>query len=558
MTAPMEDLIEAGIQSAKQGKPAEALARIRQAADSYPDRHEPHYLLGCMLASTGRHEEAITSLRRSLKIKSPNVEAALALIFSLRRAARYDEAEAETRRWAEIEPESPGPSATLAHIFLEQNRLAEALAEAVKSNQLAPASTDAITLVAHILARLGRSREAIAKLNQASVQAPDSRDIHLHLGNISKLEGRFDEAAAALRRALEIDPANTAAIFELAEITRFKADDPLVASMEQLAQRETAGLAPVSSKLHFALGKAYDDIGQPSAAFRHFAIANAHEPAAKTYNEKGTLAVLERMEQIFTPATLDRLKRHGNPSRLPIFIVGMPRSGTTLQEQILASHPAVAAGGELQFFGQAVEALRAARSPARAFPDGLEALDGDDIARIAERYLSCLQPLSEGRAHVTDKLPANSLLLGLIHCILPNAKIVYCLRDPMDTCLSCFMKSFGPRVPYSTDLGRLGRYHRAHARLMGHWRDVLPAGSFLEVRYENVVENIERQARRLLAYCGLEWDERCLVFHENRRPVATASLVQVREPIYSASVGRWRKYSAHLGPLLSALGGFQQ
>jgi tetratricopeptide (TPR) repeat protein len=547
----MEHLIEAGVEAAKRGKPNEAFAWICHAARLHPNRYEPHYFLGCMHASKGQHEKAILCLNRALEAKPSDIEVTRALVLSLRRTNRFAEAELETRNWSKISPNDPGARATLAHIFMEQYRLDEALSEASAAAALAPESVDAIILVARILAQLGRAQEASTALLRARERAPDRPDVLLHLGNILKIEGRFDEARAALYHALKADPANAAAFFELAEITHFSQGDPLLAEMEKLAAVEPA--APQPASLHFALGKAHDDVDQVESAFRHFAIANAREHAENRYDEGATLAAIARIKDIFSPAFVERLRGSGNPSDLPIFIVGMPRSGTTLVEQILANHSVVAAGGELHHFHLSVDAVLASRSNVRAFPENLAALVPEDVTEIGERYLSHLMPLAGTRSRVTDKLPANALLVGLVHAALPNAKVIHCKRDPIDTCLSCFMTSFGRRVPYSTDLSTLGRYYRAQTKLMDHWRSVLPAESFLDLRYEDVVADLEGQARRLTSHCELDWDPHCVQFHKARRSVNTASVSQVRKPIYDSSIGRGRRYAAHLGPLVSAL-----
>lgn len=548
---PVEDLIEAGVEAAKRGNPNVAFGWICHAARMHPNRYEPHYFLGCMLANGGQHEKAILCFNRALQAKSSNIEVIQALILSLRRTSQFALAEAEARYWSKISPDDVGAHATLAHIFMEQYRLDEALSEASAAAALAPENVDAIILVARILAQLGRAQEASRELLRARERAPARADVYLHIGNVLKIEGRFDEASAALYHTLKLDPANATAFFELSEITHFSQDDPLIAEMEKRAEAESA--APQSARLHFALGKAYDDIGRIDSAFRHFVVANARERGEVRYDERATLATIARIKNLFSPAFMEQLRGNGNPSELPIFIVGMPRSGTTLVEQILASHPAVTAGGELHHFHLSANAVLAQRSHGRAFPDGLSDPPHENLKMIGDRYLSRLMAVAGGRSRVTDKLPANALMVGLIHAALPNARILHCVRDPVDTCLSCFMTSFGQRVPYSTDLHTLGRYYRAQANLMEHWYRILPAESVLDVYYENVVKDLEGQARRITAHCGLDWDTRCAEFHKTRRSVNTASVVQVRKPIYSSSIGRGRRYAAYLGPLRSAL-----
>jgi hypothetical protein len=236
----------------------------------------------------------------------------------------------------------------------------------------------------------------------------------------------------------------------------------------------------------------------------------------------------------------------GDPSPVPVFILGMPRSGTTLVEQMLASHPQVHGAGELSDFTAAVAGLDG--------PDGVPAdIGGAELRRIGARYVARVRPLAPGALRITDKMPANFRFAGLIHLALPNARIIHLRRDPVDTCLSCFSILFGGDQPHTYDLGELGRYYRAYQRLMEHWRAVLPLGVMLEVQYEALVGDFEPQARRIVAHCGLEWDDACLDFYKTQRPVHTASAVQVRRPVYQTSVGRWRPPEDLLRPLLDAL-----
>jgi hypothetical protein len=251
----------------------------------------------------------------------------------------------------------------------------------------------------------------------------------------------------------------------------------------------------------------------------------------------------------------------GAPSTLPVFIIGMPRSGTTLVEQILASHPQVWGGGELMHLKEAVARLsgpEGAESPF-GYPELVRLLDGAQLRALGAEYCEALRAaapptMMTTTTRMTDKMPANFLFAGLIALVLPNARIIHVKRDPLDTCLSCFSILFLGNQPHSYDLAELGRYYRAYLHLMEHWRQVLPPGAMLEVQYEEVVADLEGQARRIVAYCGLEWDDACLDFHRTERRVWTASSVQVRQPIYRQSLGRAEAYRHWLQPLLEALG----
>jgi hypothetical protein len=236
-----------------------------------------------------------------------------------------------------------------------------------------------------------------------------------------------------------------------------------------------------------------------------------------------------------------------------VFVVGMPRSGTTLVEQILASHPAVFGAGELELMPRAVAGLRAAH-PEAAFPDLAAMLDDADLRALGARYLAGLDRIAPPEAaRVTDKLPLNFVHVGLIHLALPGARLVHVRRDPLDTCVSCYSKLFAGNQPFAYDLGELGRYYRAYTSVMAHWRRVLPPGVLLELDYEAVVADLERAARRLVAHCGLGWDDACLAFHRTERPIRTASALQVRRPLYTEAIGRAAAYAPWLAPLIAAL-----
>jgi Sulfotransferase family len=246
----------------------------------------------------------------------------------------------------------------------------------------------------------------------------------------------------------------------------------------------------------------------------------------------------------------------GNASERPLFILGMMRSGSTLVEQILASHPDVFAAGERPYFNEAYKAVRREISSPAHYPETIQLFTGEQLRQVGDRYLARLNGAARGSpaARITDKMPGNFSAIGLIHLALPNARIIHTIRDPIDTCLSCFSKLFSDDQPFTYDLSELGRYYRAYQNLMAHWHDVLPEGVLLDVRYEELVDDFEPQARRIVAYCGLEWDDRCLSFHDTDRPIKTASQAQVRRPVYRSSVGRWRPAPEILRPLLEGLG----
>ncbi len=310
--------------------------------------------------------------------------------------------------------------------------------------------------------------------------------------------------------------------------------------------------------LHFALGKCYDDSGDYDKAFPHFMAGCKMKRAKLTYDPANAERQFAGLMEIFDQAAIDRLRGSGDPpgdpSGVPVFVLGMPRSGTTLTEQIIASHPDVYGAGELHDLLRIAERNIGGATTPVSFPDNLRALDRQTLTAWGAEYVAGLKQRAPDAKRITDKMPANFFAVGLIHLMLPNAKIIHVNRNPVDTCLSCFTRLFNRKQEHTYDLAELGQYYVHYARLMDHWRKVLPAGAFLDVQYEDIVADQEAQARRLIAYCGLEWNDACLDFHNTKRSIRTASVTQVRQPIYTSSVERWRHYEKFLGPLLDALG----
>jgi hypothetical protein len=304
----------------------------------------------------------------------------------------------------------------------------------------------------------------------------------------------------------------------------------------------------------FAAAKAYDDLKRYDDAFAYLTRANALKRKAIAYDEPQVLNLFERIRSTFTAALVDAKAGGGSAAQTPIFVLGMPRSGTTLVEQILASHPRVKGAGELKDMNETINSVRGSDGMQLAYPEFVADLSRDDLVRIGDAYTSRLARHAPGAERITDKMPSNFYFLGLIHLALPGAKIIHTQRNPVDTCLSCFSKLFAGEQNQTYDLAELGRYYRAYHGLMAHWRSVLPKGAFLDVQYEDVVADTETQARRILDHCGLAWSPAVLDFHRTERPVKTASARQVRQPIYGSSVARWRNYERFLGPLLAELG----
>jgi tetratricopeptide (TPR) repeat protein len=502
------------------------------------------HLLGVMAYQTGRHEAA-----RDLIVKAIMVDGGMASYHSnlgnaLRGLGMFEAAESAYRRALEIAPEHAEIHNNLGNALTDLERLTDAEHSYRRALDIRPDHVGAHCNLGIALKNLGRFDEAISFCHQALALAPDLAEAFNNLGNCHNDLGHLDSADRCYRRAVALVPGNAAFHFSLAENKHFAPDDPQLALMEVLTQTIDPLPQRDSIYLHFALGKAYDDIGQKQRAFHHLLAGNRLKRQVTAYNENEALSLFDRIPPAFAKnATLESK----NPADGPIFIVGMPRSGTTLLEQILASHRQVIGGGESTLLEQAIFAI----IDKAAFPEAFAQLSDEDCRKIAEQYLS-----GRRKSRLTDKTPDNFLYCGVIARALPNARIIHIRRDPVDTCLSCFSKLFSLGQDYSYDLAELGNYYRAYRSLMAHWRDILPAGFMLELNYEDLVADPEGQTRRLLDFCGLEWDPACLDFHTTRRAVSTASVRQVRQPIYRTSVGRWRPEPALLKPLIDALADF--
>lgn len=421
---------------------------------------------------------------------------------------------------------------------------------------LRPSHADAWLNLGAAYRRLERIDDAADCARRVLELRPDDPGALTNLANVLNAQGRFEEAARCYRRSIELRPNDADAFYNLVNQQPLNDGSPESEAAFALLSRQVEVLDRFTAReqglLLFALGKALDARGETDRAFETLARANAlHRSTFEfdiTQSEKLAAAIVKR----FDPALFARLEGAGAPSERPVFVVGMPRSGTTLVEQILSAHPGVHGAGEIGLLPTLVSRVRSPQG--LGFPFWVPDLAGADLQRLAQAYLGGLDRQWPGDARITDKTIGNFELLGLIHLSLPNARIIHCRRDPRDVCVSCFSTRFSAGHSYAYDLGELGRYWRHYDRLMSHWRRTLPPGRIFEVDYEALVEDLDGWARRLIAHLGLPWDDACLRFYESRREVRTASFAQVRQPIYKGSVGRWRRYAKHLGPLLEALG----
>jgi Flp pilus assembly protein TadD len=422
-----------------------------------------------------------------------------------------------------------------------------------RADEIRPHNPETLCNWGTVLTQLDRHDEAEEKVRCAIAANPRFAGAYNNLGLILKERGRMIEARLAFEQAIRLSPRSTSYYDNLAALRTFASGDPHLAALEAMAADGAALPAVDRIHLHFALAKAYEHLGDWEQAFRQLLTANALKRAQVAYDEADTLAQMNRARELFTSKFVTDRRGFGLPSTLPVFIVGMPRSGTTLIEQILASHPQIFGGGETSLFEQSANAVREFLPHAPPLFDMAPALSAEHFRRLGSRYVEALSRRAPAALRITDKMPANFLFVGLIHLALPNAAIIHAVRDPVDTCVSCFAVHFTRGQTHTYDLAELGRYYRHYQALMTHWHRVLPPGRILDVHYEELVGDVEKAARGILAHCGLGWDERCLAFYRTERAVRTASAVQVRRPIYTGSIGRWRRFERFLGPLLAEL-----
>jgi len=530
------------------GRSDEAVACHERAIALQPGYAPAHNNLGTALQTLGHTEEASAAYARALALSAGEADLHVNRGKALHRLGRDEEAIGQYEQALALRPHDAEALNDLGNALQSLGRHAEAIERYRQSLTLKPGLAAAHNNLANSLHALDRHDEAIAAYESALAARPDNAAAASNLGTALRELGRLDEARRAFERAVALAPREAGFHLNLAEMKRFTPDDPQLPALATLEQDMSALPRQAQVELCFALAKARADLGHHADAFRHLQSGNALKRAEIAYDEAASLALIERIEAAFTPELMRGKAGLGESSGLPIFIIGMPRSGTSLVEQILASHPEVFGAGELTDF------TALASDAVADFPEHVPAMDGKALRALGARYLARLAARAPQAQRITDKLPANFLFTGLIHLALPQARIIHLRRDPLDTCWSCFATLFTAGQPFAYELGELGRYWRAYDGLMAHWRAVLPEGAMLEVAYEELVADLPRAARRIVAYCGVGWDDACLAFHRTERTVRTASAAQVRQPIYRSSLGRWRDYTAELGPLFEALG----
>jgi tetratricopeptide (TPR) repeat protein len=519
-----------------------------------PDYAEARCNLGNALKEQGELDEAVASYRRALEVKTDFVEAYNNLGNALKDQGKLDEALLCYRRALELKPDFAETHYNLGGAFKDQGKLDEAVACYRRALELKPDFAEAHNNLGVALKDQGELDEAVACYRRALELKPDDAGAYGNLGSTLEEIGDLQGAEDSFRAALQHNSRFALVHYKLAELLGGKLPEKDLAAQRRLLEEMELTDAQRLS-LHFGLAQVLDARGEYAEAAAHLDQGNALQlsewhKCGQEYDPKEHESLITRTIRVCTPDFFERVRGFGLENESPVFVVGLPRSGTTLIEQILASHSQIFGAGEMKLTRDTMTALGGRSAD---FIEGLCQLDRQTAGRLASRQLERLRGLSRAALRIVDKTPENYLYLGLLASLFPRAKLIHCRRDLRDVAVSCWMTHFRD-IRWASDQQHIASRFHEYQRLMEHWRKILPV-PLLEVDYEETVADLEGVARKLVAWCGLAWEPSCLEFQQTKRPVRTASAVQVRQPVFRTSVGRWKHYEHTLASLFARLEG---
>ncbi len=569
----------------KAGRLKKAEQLYRQLLKREPRNVAALHLLAMIRRDQNAPKKAVELLRKAVKIDPDRADVQADLGLALSATGRVDEAIAAFGRAAELEPSRAELHFHLGRLYVARSTMTEAIPALSRAVELAPDRIEYHDMLVGAINSSGFSSIDTSYAERLVELDPTRAASVCHLATAHRLNGSLDEADVLYRRALELDPDLAAAIagrahllesrdqseaaYELLQesIRRDNLTTLVATAHDRICKRlgRRADSIPVlrrvldrrditpyhRASLGYSLGQALEATGEYEPAFQQYRQANRLN--AGRWDRVAHRKRIDATIAAFSPELFETLRVRGSDSQVPIFIVGMFRSGTTLVETILSSHPQVHGAGEIDNLPRIAESLEHVVGVSQPFPAYVPSLDQAVVAAAAERYLREVTAAAPEAARITDKMLLNYLLLGFIQLLFPSARVIHCLRHPLDTCLSCYTHAFTASHGYSCDLGDLGATYREYRRLMDHWRAVLRI-PIMEIRYEQLVREQEPTTRSLVDFCGLEWNDACLRFHESGRVARTLSIDQVRQRMYTSSIGRYRRFEAHLGKLKDALG----
>ena len=470
----------------------------------------------------------------------------------LMRSGDLQQAGVRAERLVAAVPDDSGAVYMLALVTYRRGDIERAEEYFTRACQLAPDVARYRIDLAVCLQQLDRRAEAAEYLEQAAALDPRDVEAYMRLATLHSDEGQFEACRHDYQRAIRRDPSHGGAHYGLASLKTFEEEDPQIHQLRTLLSAPS--LEPSNEAvLCFALARAMDQLGRLDEAMTLYGRGNRLKRELTDFDIVAERANIGRIVRAFDAKVFEQFSGAGDPSELPVFVIGMPRSGTTLVEQILDSHPQVHGAGELNDLWRVVNGLGRRLPPGISLPEGVRHVEPAVWEEMGMLFVERIRRYSPEADRIVDKLPFNYTLAGIIRLMLPRARIVHCVRDPRDTCFSCYTTSFQNDRGFTCDLQEMGETYRLYWDLMTHWHRVLPGGMH-QVRYESLVEDLEGESRRLIEYLGVDWSDECLRFFENPRTVKTASMTQVRQPVYKSSIGRWRRYEAYLSPMLEALG----
>jgi tetratricopeptide (TPR) repeat protein len=544
-------LFERAVSCHQQGDLEQAEKLYKHILQNNPEHPNALNMLGVLASQTHRNDFAESLLRKAIIVKSDSPLYYNNLALVLEQLGKKDEASKCFIKALDLNKDYCEANYNYGNLLLKIGQDERAVEYYRMALLQRPKYADAYNNLGQALYRIRKYEQAEDAYKQALQCQPDAADTYSHLGLLYQGLGRFADAISMYEEAIRVSPDSAAAYASLALSRKcISSEDNLIVNINSLLEQKRCNTED-TIKLLFALGKLYDDCGEYDLAFSSFKKANSLKSQFINFNPLGFQQVIDSIIKVFTKEFIKTHQEYGNPSTRPVFVVGMPRSGTSLVEQIVASHPAAAGVGELDYFNEQMGILKNQHMQHIAY---WADADQQLFAEKAGRYLELLAGyVSDDRQKVVDKMPYNFLHLGLINIFFPQAKIINCRRDHMDTCLSIYCNDFEGMHEYKYRLSDIGFYYCQYLRLMDYWRETLTV-PIMDVIYENLVANHEQVSRDIISFIGLPWDDKCLEFYKTERVVNTRSNVQVRQPIYNSSVKRWKHYGKHLGLLIRSLG----
>lgn len=536
----------------REGDIAGAIASYHALLLANPRHADTLHYLGLAYLQSGNLPQAETFLLQALSLDPRSANTVCDCATLRLQQKRYQEALALFAKALDLNPNHADSLNNLGETLIEMGRPRMALPCFERLALIRTTSAQPLRRVAEMHYKLGNIDAAIQHFQRAIALDPDDRVTRISLGDAYESAGKFKQARMQYMAVLSRSVDSPIALARLLQLREGSVEVALLAKARQLADSESL---PADARIRLSVGLAhfFDRHGEYDDAFRYLKLGNDQRRALQPYDSDGFSRAVDALIQVFSPALFQaHASSAESHSERPLFIVGMPRSGTTLTEQILASHPAVAPGGELSTILGIVRQVGKLAETGRPYPHGVPALSANQMAKLRGIYLSRLDQVSANAARVTDKLPFNFMHLGLIALLFPASRVIHCSRHPLDTSLSCYFTSFAQEIGFASDLRSLGRYYLDYQRLMAHWRAVLPI-PILEVRYEDMVADLRHVVQDILDHCGLGWQDACMAFHTTDRGVRTPSRWQVRQRIYASSIGRWKNYEKHLQPLRELL-----